>query len=231
MKIAASWSGGKDSCFACFKAIEEGFEVGSLLTMMTVDGRSSFHLMKSDLIETQSQALGVPLTKRSTTPETYEQEFKNALRQLKVEGAEGLVTGDIYEVPYHEEGWLNRICKEVGMKMIRPLWKRNTTQIFHEFVASGFNAIVIRVNTRLLRTEWLGRQLNEEFFEDIVKIGNIDPCGEKGEYHTLVVDGPLFKKRIKILKSKRTDSNNSSYLEIEQFEVKEKGAIRNEKDI
>jgi uncharacterized protein (TIGR00290 family) len=222
MKVVVAWSGGKDSCLACFRTIQ-GFEVSSLLTMMTPDGRSNFHLIRSDLIDAQSFALGIPLTKRLTTPETYENEFKNALRKLKIEGAEGLVTGDIYDVPYHEKGWLNRICDEIDMKMIRPLWKRDTKEIFHEFVASGFNAIVIRVNTKLLGSKWLGRELNEKFFEDIEELGNVDPCGERGEYHTLVIDGPIFSKRIRILKRERVDSNNSSHLEIVQFEVKEKG--------
>jgi len=232
MKVAVSWSGGKDSCFASFKAIQEGFEIGNLLTMMASDGRSNFHLIRADLLDAQATALGIPLTKRETTPNIYEQEFKNALRQLKIAGVQGLVTGDIYEVPLHERGWLNRICGEIGLKMIRPLWNRDTQQVFHEFVASGFNAIVTRVNTRLLGPEWLGRQLNEKFFEDIVEIGDVDPCGERGEYHTLVTDGPLFNKRIKILESRKVDLNGSSNLEIEQFEVNEKKEeVRNEENI
>jgi diphthine-ammonia ligase len=222
MRVAISWSGGKDSCLACFKATQEGFEVHSLLTMMTSDGKSNFHLIKSDLLDAQADSLRIPMTKQKTAPGTYEQEFRKALIKLKTDGVKGLVTGDIYEVPMHESGWLDRICREADLKPIKPLWNRDTRQIFHEFINSDFQAVVIRVNTALLGSEWLGRQLNEKFFEDIVRIGNVDPCGERGEYHTLVTDGPLFNKHIEILESRKATRNGSSCLEIEQFEVNEK---------
>ena len=223
MKVAASWSGGKDSCFACFKAIQEGFEVTNLLTMMSKEGNSNFHMVRPDLLDAQADALGIPLTKRKTIWDTYEQEFKSALQQLKTAGVQGLVTGDIYEVPMHEEGWLNRICREVGLKPIKPLWNRDTKQIFREFINAGFEAIVVRVNTKVLSVEWLGRRLNEEFLDDIVKIGTVDPCGEGGEYHTFVTDGPLFKKRIEILESRKaTTPDGYGHLEINRFDVKRK---------
>lgn len=222
MTVVASWSGGKDSCFACFKAIQEGFEISNLLTMMATEGRSNFHLIRADLLDAQAAALGIPLTKRETSPDSYEQEFKNALRQLKIAGVQGVVTGDIYDVPLHEKGWLDRVCGEIGLRTIRPLWNRNTEQIFREFVTSGFDAIVTRVNTKMLSPEWLGRQLNKKFLEDIKRIGNVDPCGENGEYHTFVIDGPLFTKRIEILESRKDILDGSGRLEIERFAVNEK---------
>jgi diphthine-ammonia ligase len=222
MKVGASWSGGKDSCFACFKAIQEGFEVSNLLTMMSSEGRSNFHMIRADMLDAQADAIGIPLIKRKTTPDTYEQDFKNALQQLKAAGVQGLVTGDIYEVPLHEEGWLNRICKEVGLKPIKPLWNRDTKQVFREFINAGFEAVVVRVNTKVLGVEWLGRRLNEEFFDDIVKLGTVDACGEGGEYHTFVTDGPLFKKRIEILESRKAALDGYGHLEIKRFDVKAK---------
>jgi uncharacterized protein (TIGR00290 family) len=223
MKIVASWSGGKDSCFACYKAIQEGFEVSHLLTMMAEKGESNFHLISSELLDAQSQLVGVPIVKWETTPETYEQEFKNALKQMKAKGAGGLVTGDIYDVALHEEGWLDRVCSEVGIKPIKPLWHRATQQVFNEFISLGFKATVVRVNLDLLGMEWLGRQLNEAFLNDLAKVGNIDPCGERGEYHTFVTDGPLFKKRIEILESRKTKRGGYGRLEIKRFKVKPKG--------
>ena len=222
MKVAVSWSGGKDSCLACFKAVQEGLEVSNLLTMITSDGKSNFHKIRTDLLDAQASAIGIPITKRVTTSGFYEQEFKSALQQLKNAGVQGLVTGDIFEVPLHEEGWLNRICREIGLKPIKPLWMQNTTQIFHEFVNSGFEAVVVRVNLEMLTLDWLGRQLSEKFFQDIAEISNVDPCGEKGEYHTLVIDGPLFGKRIDILESRKATLEGSGQLEITQFKVIEK---------
>lgn len=225
MKVVASWSGGKDSCFALFKAIQEGFEVSNLLTMMSSENTSNFHMIRADMLDAQADAMGISLIKRTTTPDTYERDFKSALQTLKEAGVQGLVTGDIYEVAMHEEGWLNRICREVGLKPIKPLWMRDTKQIFLEFIAAGFEAVVVRVNTKMLGLEWLGRRLSEAFFADITKIAGVDPCGEGGEYHTFVTDGPLFNKRIKILESRKTTLNGFGRLEISRFEVKEKGGF------
>jgi diphthine-ammonia ligase len=222
MKVAASWSGGKDSCFACFKAIQEGFKVTSLLTMMSDEKESNFHRIRADMLDAQADVMGIPLTKRKTTPETYEQDFKNALRQLKAADVQGLITGDIYEVAMHEEGWLNRVCREVGLKPIKPLWMRDTKEIFREFIAAGFEAVVVRVNTKVLGEEWLGRRLDEAFFADITKLSGVDPCGEGGEYHTFVTDGPLFSRRIEVLESQKATLDGFGHLEISRFEVKSK---------
>ena len=223
MKVVASWSGGKESCFACYKAIQEDFDVSYLLTMMANEDRSNFHMLNSELLDAQSQAIGIPIVKWKTTPDTYEQEFKKALRQMKAEGVKGLVTGDIYEVPLHEEGWLIRVCKEVDIKPIKPLWGYNTKQVLSDFIDEGFEATVIIVKTEVMGEEWLGRKVNKEFLSDLLKVGTIDPCGERGEYHTYVTNGPLFKKRIRILETKKMARNGYGYLGIKRYEITAKG--------
>jgi diphthine-ammonia ligase len=223
MKVVASWSGGKESCFACYKAIQEGFDVSYLLTMMANEDRSNFHMLNAKLLDAQSQAIGIPIVKWKTTPDTYEQEFKKALRQMKAEGVKGLVTGDIYEVPLHEEGWLDRVCKEVDIKPIKPLWGYNTKQVLSDFIDEGFEATVIIVKTEVMGEEWLGRKVNKEFLSDLLKVGTIDPCGERGEYHTYVTNGPLFKKRIRILETKKMARNGYGYLDIKRYESTAKG--------
>jgi diphthine-ammonia ligase len=222
MKVVASWSGGKESCFACYKAIQEGFDVSCLLTMMANEDRSNFHMLNSELLDAQSQAIGIPIVKWKTTPDTYEQEFKKALRQMKAEGVKGLVTGDIYEVPLHEEGWLDRVCKEVGLKPIKPLWGCNTKQVLSDFIDEDFEATVIIVKTDAMGEEWLGRKVNKEFLSDLLKVGTIDPCGERGEYHTYVTNGPLFKKRIRILETKKMARNGYGYLGIKRYKIRAK---------
>ncbi len=218
MKVVASWSGGKDSCFAIYKAIQQGFEIFSLLTFMSSSGKSSFHRLPPELLTAQSEAIKIPLVKWKTVPGNYETEFKKALQEMKKMGAEGLVTGDIYEVAGHEEGWLERICKEVGLKPVKPLWLADTKLLLREFVDLGFNATVVKVNTKVLGTEWLGRELNDQFYQDIIKIMNVDPCGEGGEYHTCITDGPLFKKQIK-LDAAKTIEGNFGFLTINQFKT------------
>jgi diphthine-ammonia ligase len=225
MKVVASWSGGKDSCFACYKAIQEGHDVSQLLIMMSDPGTSNFHMIRSDMLDAQSQAIGVPIVKVMTTPNTYEENFKNALLKMKANGVEGIVTGDVFDVALHEAGWLDRICKEVGLTPVRPLWHRDTQQILDEFISEGFKATVVRVKNNVLGMEWLGREINKEFFADLLKLGTVDPCGEHGEFHTFVTDGPLFKKqRIEILESEKTKLNSHGRLVIKRFEVKPKGS-------
>ncbi len=222
MKVVASWSGGKDSCFAYYKALNEGLEVVSLLTFMESKSRSNFHAITSEMLDAQVQSIGVPLVKRVTSPALYEPQFKEALLQFKVQGVEGLVTGDIYEVAMHEERWLERVCREVGLVPIRPLWQGNTTRIFKDFISAGFKATVVRTKLSVLGEDWLGRELNEQFLADIQKLKGVDPCGEGGEYHTVVTDGPVFKNQIEVVKTKKSSIGGFGRLEISQFEVKSK---------
>lgn len=225
MKVVCAWSGGKDSCFACYKALQEGHEVVNLLIMMSDPTISNFHMIRSDMLDAQSQALGIPIVKWTTTPETYEQEFKKALLQMKAKGVEGIVTGDVFDVALHEAGWLDRICKEVGLTPVRPLWHRDTQQILEEFIDAGFKATVVRIVTNLLSMDWLGREINNKFLDDLLKLGTVDPCGEHGEFHTFVTDGPLFKKtRIEILESEKEKLNGNARLVVKRFEVKPKGS-------
>ena len=224
MRATVSWSGGKDSCYACYKAIEEGLEIHSLLTMMNNRGESSFHMINADLLNAQSTAIGIPIVKCKTAPKTYEHDFKNALRQLRSAGMEGLVTGDLFEVAQHEAGWLDRVCNEVDVKPIRPLWRHNTRQILDEFIDLGFKATVVRVKLGLLGKEFLGRDLDKKFYSELVQHENVDPCGERGEYHTLVTDGPLFKEQIEILETRKSTLNDWGRLEITRFQLKPKGS-------
>jgi len=223
MKVVASWSGGKDSCFAYYLAVRQGYEVVNLLTMMMSETKSNFHMIPAGILDAQSDAIGIPLIKQKATPQTYENDFKEALHRFKAEGVKGLVTGDIYEVAGHEEGWLNRVCREVGLRPVKPLWMRDTKQIYLDYLKTGFKATVVRTNLEKLGIEWLGRQLDKEFYDDILKLGNVDACGEGGEYHTVITDGPTFKKKIEILETEKHKLEGGfGYLEIKRFEVKPK---------
>jgi diphthine-ammonia ligase len=223
MKVICSWSGGKDSCYAYYLAKQEGHEIISLLTMMMSESKSNFHMIPVDILDAQANALGAPLLKQQATPETYENDFKDALRKLKAQGAEGLVTGDIYEVAGHEEGWLGRVLKEVGLMPIKPLWMGDTKLIYQYYLKSGFKATVVRTDLKKLGMEWLGRVLDQKFYEDISKLSGIDPCGEGGEYHTVITDGPLMSKKIEILETQKHKLEGSfGYLEIKKFEAQPK---------
>ena len=223
MKVIASWSGGKDSCLAYYLVTLQGHQVMNLLTMMMSGSKSNFHMIPSSIIDAQADAIGIPLIKQITSPQTYEKDFKAVLQQCKVKGAEGLVTGDIYEIAGHEEGWLGRICKEVSLTPVKPLWMGDTKQIYLNYLKSGFKATAVRTKLDLLGVEWLGRVLNKKFYGDILELGNVDVCGEGGEYHTVITDGPTFKKKIEILETQKHKLDGGfGYLEIKKFKVSPK---------
>jgi diphthine-ammonia ligase len=223
VRVVDSWSGGKDSCFAYYLAMQQGYEVVNLLTMMMSETKSNFHMIPSSILDAQSDAISIPLVKQKATPKTYEDDFKGALKQFKAKGVEGLVTGDIYEVAGHEQGWLGRVLKEVGLTPIKPLWMCDTKQIFLDYLKTGFKATVVRTNLSKLGVEWLGRQLDKKFYDDILTLGNVDACGEGGEYHTVITDGPTFKKKIEILETEKHKLEGGfGYLKIKKFEVKPK---------
>ena len=203
---------------ACYKAISSGFAVSHLLNIISEDARRSrSHGLDSALIAAQSEAIDIPVIQRRTTWDTYEREFKTAICGLKQLGVEGAVFGDIH-VKGHKD-WVDRICKELDIKPIEPLWGRDTEDIFTEFIDKGFKAIVVRIKADLLGEEWLGREIDRSFMSDLLKLGKVDLCGELGEYHTFVTDGPLFKRRIKIVESAKTLKNGYWSLDISKWEI------------
>jgi len=217
-RVVASWSGGKESCFACYKAILEGYDVSHLLNFISQDGRCMSHGINSKLIIAQSQAIEIPVVQRKVTWDTYEEEFKTVIRELKQMGVSGAVFGDV-DIQEHKN-WVDRICNELDIKQVMPLWGRDPEQILTDFIDEGFEAIVVMVKADLLGEEWLGRRVDESFVSNLLKLKNkVHLCGELGEYHTYVTNGPFFKRRIKILDSSRILKNGCRFLDISKYEV------------
>ncbi len=200
MSYIASWSGGKDSCFACYEAILNGYDISYLVNFISKKHkRVSSHGTEAKLIRLQAEAIGIPLLQKETTWNGYEQEFKESVKSLIPSGVEGMVFGDIY-LQEHKD-WTERVCRDLGIEAIQPLWGKNPEKIFLGFIDAGFEATIVSAKSDLLNEEWIGRKVNGEFLK-YLKENNIDVCGENGEYHTFVTDGPLFKRKIKIIKSK-----------------------------
>lgn len=206
LRAVASWSGGKDSCLACYKAISNGFRITCLLNIISKGNRVMSHGLDSNLIVAQSEAVGIPIVQRETTWETYEKVFKDALRDLKKSmHIEYAVFGDIH-IQEHMD-WVSRVCREVGITPVEPLWHIDCETILMEFINAGFEAILVNVRADIFGKEWLGRKIDRSLIEDFKKLQescNFDLCGEFGEYHTLVIDGPLFVKKLKIIESEKT---------------------------
>lgn len=159
-------------------------------------GRS--HGINREIIRSQAEAIGIPLIQRVTTWEDYERHFNEEVLKLKERGITGMIAGDI-DLQVHLD-WVKKKAKELGIRYYEPLWKGNREELLNKFVENGFEAVVVNCipDAKFL----IGRRINKEtvegFIKDTKKAG-IDPCGENGEFHTLVIDGPIFKKRIEII--------------------------------
>ena len=217
MSYISSWSGGKDSCFACYLALAQGYKISHLANFISQEfNRVSFHGTEARLIQLQSQAIGIPLLQKATTWNGYEQEFKEAVKSLLPQGIRGIVFGDIY-LQEHKD-WVERVCGELGIEAIEPLWNKSTEKIFTDFIDAGFEAIIVSAKAELIDEDWIGQRVDRNFLAHL-KAKNIDPCGEHGEYHTLVVNGPLFKRRIEIIESKTINRDNHWLLDTGKYRL------------
>jgi diphthine-ammonia ligase len=214
----ASWSGGKDSCFACYKAMQAGHTIGTFVNFLSHDhGRVSFHGTDPALIKAQAELAGISLHQQETTMGTYEQEFIQAVRTLKDKGATGMVFGDIY-LDEHR-AWVEGVCGEIGITPLEPLWGGDTEHILRDFIAEGFQAVVVTGKAGVIDWEWIGRPVDKAFLDYIKTKAGVDPCGEKGEYHTLVTGGPLFHGRIDITASGVIERDGYRFLDIKEYNV------------
>ncbi|MBC8276398.1 MAG: diphthine--ammonia ligase [Chloroflexi bacterium] len=211
MSYISSWSGGKDSCFACYLALCEGYKISHLVNFISKEfNRVSFHGTEDRLIQLQSQSIGIPLLQRETTWNGYEHEFKEAVQSLLPDGIKGMVFGDIYLQEHRD--WVERVCGDLGIEAVEPLWNKNPEKIFIDFIDAGFEAIIVSAKSELIDEDWIGRRVDRNFLE-YLKSRNIDICGENGEYHTLVVNGPFFKRRIEIMESRTINKDNHWFLD------------------
>lgn len=213
-KAFISWSGGKETSLACYRVTQnQDIKVAYLLNMVSEDGkRSRSHGVSSALLKAQSDALGIPIIQRRTTWGSYEEVFKKAVSGLKKEGIEIGIFGDI-DLQEHRD-WVERVCKEIEIKPLLPLWKEDREELLQEFIRIGFKAIVVAAKADLLGKEWLGRRIDEEFIEDLKKLNDVDLCGEKGEYHTFVYDGPIFKRPVRFAVGKKVFRDKHWFLKI-----------------
>lgn len=228
MSYVASFSGGKDSCLACYKAMLGGCKISHLVNFISKEHkRVTFHGTEAKLIQLQAQAIGIPLLQKETTRDGYEREFKQAIRTLIPSGMKGIVFGDIYL--QENKKWVETICSQLSIEAVEPLWGKNPVHILSEFINAGFKAVIVSAQSpdspfrmkdktaeQYVGQEWVGRFVDADFVR-YLEYRNIDICGENGEYHTLVVDGPIFKKRIKITESRTISRNGHCFLDTRKY--------------
>ncbi|MFQ5873957.1 MAG: diphthine--ammonia ligase, partial [Dehalococcoidia bacterium] len=198
-QIVVSWSGGKDSALALYELQRSGdYEIHALLATLTEDyDRISMHGVRRDLLEQQVEALGYPLEQlflsKDSSNEEYEERVIGVLDGFREVGVSSVAFGDIFLEDvrrYREE----RILSKVGMKGVFPLWKKDTLELARTFIDLDFKAVTTCVDSHHLGREFVGRKFDEDFLADLPS--QVDPCGENGEFHSFVYDGPLYRRRI-----------------------------------
>jgi uncharacterized protein (TIGR00290 family) len=194
------WSGGKDSAMALHALrASPDCRIAALLTTVTEEyDRISMHGVRRALLERQAESLGLPLHAVSIPPQcnnaTYEQRMKEELERHFARGVRRVAFGDIFLEDLR--AYREKNLALVGMRAVFPIWKRDTRELAREFVRLGFRAIAVCVDPRVLNASFAGRELDASFFADLPP--GVDACGENGEFHTFVFDGPVFEKPIPV---------------------------------
>lgn len=226
MKVAILFSGGKDSTMALFSALEAGEDVRYLLSMKSRNDESyMFHVPNIHITDLLSQALEIPIISAETDgiKEEELQDLKREFQNLKSLGVEAIYTGALYSV--YQKSRIERLCSEVGLKAVSPFWHVDELEYMRMIVSLGFKIIICGVAAWGLDESWLGRVIDDEAIDELVKINEkyqINIAFEGGEAETLAIDGPIFKKRIKILKDKKVWHLDSGVYIIEDAVLEEK---------
>lgn len=192
---------------------DENGEIVALINMCDESGnRSKSHGIESGLIKQQADCLGFNVIQIPTNNNNYRDNLVKAIYELKRKGVEAGVFGDIFLQEHRD--WIEDVCKETGIKAIFPLWACDTKGLLNEFINEGFRSMVVAVVNDKLDQSWLGRVMDREFQEDILKMDGIDPCAEYGEYHTFVFDGPIFNKSIELKTGEIFSDGKSSFMQV-----------------
>ena len=194
-RAAISWSGGKDSCAALHR-VHQQFDVGSMVTMFDEDAaRSRSHGLRPEVVAAQADRLGVAQVVGRCTWNTYNEAFTRVLDGIAAAGITHVVFGDIMFDEHRR--WAERVCEGSGLTAVEPLWGESTDVLFDEWVASGAEALIVTARAEFLDSAWLGRRLAASMGPEFVRLG-VDKCGERGEYHTVVTQTPLFSRPLSL---------------------------------
>ncbi len=220
MRLGVLFSGGKDSCYAMHLAMKE-HKIKCLISLISENSESyMFHTPNIELVEKQAEAIGIPIvlqhTKGSKEKELNDLKtaIQNAVKDYKIEG---IVTGAVKSV--YQASRIQKICNELNLWCFNPLWLSDEFEYLSNLIKDGFEVIITGVFAYPLTEDFLGRKLDEVFYDKITALNKkfkISPVGEGGEFETFVCNAPFFKKRVKVIKVERTYSNYSGLLKIKK---------------
>jgi len=226
MRVAALCSGGKDSSYALWLAVKRGHEVAHVVAMIPRREDSwMFHRPNIQLIDLFAKCAGLPLIKAETSGEKEKElgDLKLVLQKLDIEG---VVSGAI--ASKYQRSRIDRICDELGLTSITPLWGREPVELLREMIDSSFKIIITSASAQGFDEGWLGRKLDEETLRDLIELNRkykVNVSGEGGEYESLVLDAPFFRKRIEVLEAERIWKGDSGYLLIRKAVLRDKSGL------
>lgn len=194
-RAAISWSGGKDSCAALARA-QSSFDIVAMMTMFDEEAaRSRSHGLRPEVLAAQADRLGLRQFIGRCTWSNYDAAFSETLARLTADGITHVLFGDILFDEHRQ--WAERICAPHGLIAVEPLFGSSTEVLFHEWIASGGQASIVTARCEFFDETWLGRPLRAELLPEFERLG-VDPCGERGEYHTVVTDCSLFASPMRL---------------------------------
>lgn len=197
-KAIFNWSGGKDSAFALYKTLNDNtYSIEGLLTTISHQyKRISMHGVREALLDQQAGCIGIPLEKvwlpDVASMEVYEEVISAKMQELKARQITHAVFGDIFLEDLKE--WRVNQLSKLGFEAVFPLWKKNSLRLVNEFIDLGFKTIVVSVDTKYLDESFVGQIIDKDFLRRLPN--HVDPCGENGEFHSFVFDGPVFSKQV-----------------------------------
>ena len=223
MQVAALVTGGKDSALALHRALSQGYEVRYLVTMLPRrDDSWMFHFPNIHMADFFSEVVGIPLVKGETAG-IKEEEVEDLKHLLSTLDIEGIVSGAISS--QYQKSRIDRISRELNLKSIAPLWQENPLSLLKEIVNLNFEVVIVGVYAYGFDQSWLGRKIDQVTIDDLVILNKkyqVSLVGEGGEYETLVLDAPFFKKRIFLSETERIWKNYSGYLNVKMAKLVEK---------
>ncbi len=220
MKVAVLFTGGKDSCLALLYAKKLGYDVRCLITLHSRNLYSyMFHTPSILQVKKQAEVLEIPLIIQKTEgkKENELKDLEKAIKKAREKyGVEGIVTGAVESV--YQASRIQKICNKLGLECFNPLWLKNQIELLEELIKNKFEVVLTGVFAYPLNKEWLGRKINREFIKEVKILEDkykINPAGEGGEFESLVLNMPLFKRKLKVVERKISGRGNEWRMEVE----------------
>jgi uncharacterized protein (TIGR00290 family) len=211
---AVVWSGGKDSTLALHRALRRGRRVTHLFTIYDrPSGRVPYHGVSRDLVAAQARALGLEPVLEGCEEGGFEDALARGFERLAEAGVESLVFGNIHLADVR--AWYEERVRAAGFEHVEPLWGGEPARLVREFVSLGYRGVVVSVMLGTADPTWLGREFGGELLAEIARHEEIDPCGERGEFHSFTWDGPLFTEPVPVRPGEEHERNGYRYLDLE----------------